>query len=74
MGFKPRVGQMGLETPVPVATLVASCLCPKAGKDIKTPVLATWPGSEGLLLCRWSHARKVPSETTEGSHGGLQRT
>lgn len=74
MGFKPRVGQVGLETPVPVAALVASCLCPKAGKDISTPVLAAWPVSEGLLLCRRSRARKVPSETTEGSRGGLRRT
>lgn len=75
MGFKPHVGQVGLETPGPVTTLAAFLPLPKGQQGHQhPPVLASWPGAEGLLPWRWSCARKVPSETMEGFHGGLQRT
>lgn len=75
MGFKPSIGQVGLEIPVLVATLVTLLPLPKGQQGQQhSPVLAAWPGSVGLLLWRWHCAGKVLPESTEAGHDGSQRT
>lgn len=75
MGFKPGIGQVGLEIPVPMATVVTLLPLPKGQRGQQhPPVPAAWLGSVGLLLWRWCCAGKVLPETTEAGHDGSQRT
>lgn len=75
MGFNPSIGQVGLEIPVPVATLVTLLPLPKGQRGQQhPPVPAAWLGSVGLLLWRWCCAGKVLPETTEAGRDGSQRT